>query len=134
MSAFQWFDVKSEIHIIREETPAISATLATKVQKVAGIAEVAVAESSKTNAENYSEPYIDKSGTLIIPFDSHPRYQWWKEGQDVYATLKELNAPLEIIKRYVPEWFLEQAGNNEEKERASFTGSNKGSARGDYAN
>jgi len=29
---------------------------------------------------------------LVIPFDSDPKYHWWKSGQSVKATIAELKA------------------------------------------
>lgn len=38
-------------------------------------------------------PFINDRGELIIPFESDPRYHWWKlGGQSLAATLAELNA------------------------------------------
>jgi hypothetical protein len=36
-------------------------------------------------------PYLTASGDLVIPFDSPPRYHWWKAGQSVKETLAELS-------------------------------------------
>lgn len=35
-------------------------------------------------------PYLDDGGYLVIPFDSHPRYHWWKGGQSVRKILDGL--------------------------------------------
>ena len=45
-------------------------------------------------------PYLDRNGTLIIPFDALPKYRWWSCGQSVLDTLKELKADEQILKRY----------------------------------
>lgn len=46
-------------------------------------------------------PYINDQDELIIPFESDPRYHWWKPGgQSLAATLAELNASPEIWGRY----------------------------------
>lgn len=131
MNTFERLDVKSEIQRIKEWPPAISAIPATKeghkYQKVAGIAEIARAQTPDFQSE-YTKPYLDKNGTLVIPFTSHPRYHWWKGGQDLYATLKELDAPLEVIKRYVPEWFLRRIESNHGQVRASQDDATKGRA------
>ncbi|MBF0297149.1 MAG: hypothetical protein HQK51_00385 [Oligoflexia bacterium] len=49
-------------------------------------------------------PYIDYSKrepTLIIPHNSDPKYHWWNGGKNIEQTLKELNAPVEMIKHYL---------------------------------
>ena len=45
-------------------------------------------------------PYLDRNGTLIIPFDSPPKYHWWNRGSSVLSTLKSLKADEQILKRY----------------------------------
>lgn len=35
-------------------------------------------------------PYFASDGTLVIPFDSPERYHWWKGGQSVAETRKEV--------------------------------------------
>jgi hypothetical protein len=37
-------------------------------------------------------PFTTAGGTLVIPFDSPPRYHWWKGGQSVKVTLAEIRA------------------------------------------
>jgi hypothetical protein len=40
-----------------------------------------------------SEPHLTPGGTLVIPFDSDPKYHWWKPGgQSVKQTLAEVHA------------------------------------------
>jgi hypothetical protein len=36
------------------------------------------------------KPYFTSDGTLRIPFDSDPKYHWWKGGQSVKKTIAEL--------------------------------------------
>ena len=48
-------------------------------------------------------PYLDDNGGLIIPLDAHTKYRWWAEGQSVRDTLRELNAPPDVMARYVEE-------------------------------
>ena len=36
-------------------------------------------------------PYFTSDGTLVIPFDSPERYHWWKSGQSVAQTRKEIS-------------------------------------------
>ena len=61
--------------------------------------------ANKENAINYLKqkkmPYLDRHGTLIIPFDCDPRYHWWNNGQSIIETLKELGASKDIIKKYL---------------------------------
>jgi len=35
-------------------------------------------------------PFLTPGGSLVIPFDSPQRYHWWRGGQSVAATLKEV--------------------------------------------
>ena len=42
-----------------------------------------------------------KKGELIIPLNSPARFRWWQDGQSIEATLRELGASEETIKRYV---------------------------------
>ena len=49
-------------------------------------------------------PYIDATGTLVIPFDSDPKYHWWRGGQSITETLKELNASPDVLVRYSPKY------------------------------
>ena len=39
-------------------------------------------------------PYLTAGGTLVIPFDSDPKYHWWKTGQSVEQTRAEVVARL----------------------------------------
>lgn len=49
----------------------------------------------------WEKPYINQAGELIIPRESHPRYHWFASGQSIMDTLRELNAPQEIMDKYV---------------------------------
>ena len=40
--------------------------------------------------EGPKKPYFTSDGTLRIPFDSDPKYHWWKGGQSVKRTIAEL--------------------------------------------
>ncbi len=52
--------------------------------------------------EEKARPHLTSAGELIIPFNSDPRYHWWKPGgQSVAQTLAELNAPPEVWRYYV---------------------------------
>lgn len=46
------------------------------------------------------KPTLRDDFTVHIPFCSEPKYQWWRSGQSLYATLAELAAPLETWKLY----------------------------------
>ena len=37
-------------------------------------------------------PFMTPGGTLVIPFDSDPKYHWWKGGQSVASTRAEVLA------------------------------------------
>ena len=41
------------------------------------------------------QPFLTADGTLSIPFDSDPKYHWWKGGQSVKATMAEVKARME---------------------------------------
>ena len=47
-----------------------------------------------------SKPYLTSTGTLVIPNDCDPKYQYWKSGQTVLKTLEEIGAPLEVMRVY----------------------------------
>ncbi len=37
-------------------------------------------------------PHLTPGGDLVIPFDSDPKYHWWKGGQSVVSTRAEVPA------------------------------------------
>jgi hypothetical protein len=41
-------------------------------------------------------PYIDQTGTMIIPFGADPKYHYWKGGQPITETLTELKIAKDI--------------------------------------
>ena len=45
-------------------------------------------------------PYIDSSGSIVIPFNSDPQYHFWKGGQDLSATLQEMKVTEELWKKH----------------------------------
>jgi hypothetical protein len=49
-------------------------------------------------------PTIKEDGTLVIPFDSHPRYHWWNGGQSIAITLAELGACQGVTEDYGWRW------------------------------
>ncbi len=58
-------------------------------------------DSRDIDPENPPVPYINARGELIVPFECAPKYRWWAGGQSIHQTLRELNAPPEVIGRYV---------------------------------
>ncbi len=52
------------------------------------------------------KPYITNFGVLVIPFNSDPKYHYWKPGgQSICATLKELGR-CDLIEKYThPDYF-----------------------------
>ena len=48
------------------------------------------------------DPHLTPGGTLVIPFDSEPKYHWWKGGQSVEKTRAEVLAKLEAERRQTP--------------------------------
>jgi len=60
-----------------------------------------------------TKPHLTARGELIIPFFCAPRYRWWADGQGLYATLRELGAPPEVMAKYVdPTPYPLQGGPN----------------------
>jgi hypothetical protein len=49
------------------------------------------------------DPYIDQTGTMIIPFSADPKYHFWNGGQTILKTLLELNAPEGIWSKHTEE-------------------------------
>lgn len=48
------------------------------------------------------DPVRIDNGDLIISFNSHPKYHWWKaDGQGLMETLVELDAPWEVARKYL---------------------------------
>jgi hypothetical protein len=47
-------------------------------------------KSEPEEANRPKKPYFTSDGTLRIPFDSDPKYHWWKGGQSVKKTIAEL--------------------------------------------
>ena len=43
-------------------------------------------------------PYLTPGGTLVIPFDSDPKYHWWRGGQSVKNTRAEVLARMEVAR------------------------------------
>ena len=54
------------------------------------VAPVSVGAADPPARPGMKKPFFTADGTLSIPFDSDPRYHWWKGGQSVKATVAEL--------------------------------------------
>jgi len=72
------FDLKSRVPYIQ------------KTQKIIG-------ESIMSDKQN---PYIDENGNVIIPFNSDPQYHFWKGGQILSDTLREMKVTEDIWKKH----------------------------------
>ncbi len=48
-----------------------------------------------------SKPYLTETGELIRPSGAPVEYKWWDAGQSIQETLEELNAPEEVVHRYI---------------------------------
>ena len=51
--------------------------------------------SDEKDSVPYRLPYVTAGGDLVIPFDSDPKYHWWKTGQSVEQTRAEVLARTE---------------------------------------
>jgi len=58
-------------------------------------------------------PYLEVNGTFVIPANTARKYRYWSGGQSLEATLRELGATEDTIKKYVPNWLLEEGGCHE---------------------
>jgi len=47
-----------------------------------------------------ARPHLTDAGELCIPLDSDPRFRYWADGQSLFATLIEMDAPLEMWRRH----------------------------------
>ena len=56
---------------------------------------------SSPDPDHFAKPYLNKHQQLVIPENAAPKYRWWVRGQSIHDTLKELNAPKEVIDQYV---------------------------------
>ena len=45
-------------------------------------------------------PYIDDSGNVVIPFNSDPKYHFWKDGQQLSVTLQEMKTTEDVWKKH----------------------------------
>lgn len=51
-------------------------------------------------------PYLNNSGSIIIPFSSDPKYHYWKGGQHLTETMVELNATKDIWDKHTEKKYL----------------------------
>ena len=65
---------------------------------VPSVPTAAAAEPVLTDGQHCRLPHLTAGGDLSIPFDSPERYHWWRGGQSVAATMKEVRAALAIKK------------------------------------
>ena len=75
---------------------------------------------SHTRYSPRTTPYLDERGRLMIPTNSDPTYYYWKGGQSVVTTLKELGAPLDVIRRFMNETEFEKLQAKAEKSQAQI--------------
>ena len=54
-------------------------------------------------------PYIDPTGTIIIPFTADPKYHYWNGGQPLSETLRELNTTKDIWDKHTVKPYPENA-------------------------
>jgi hypothetical protein len=45
-------------------------------------------------------PYIDHTGTIIIPFNADSKYHYWNGGQHLTETLLEMKAPQDVWEKH----------------------------------
>ncbi len=50
--------------------------------------------------QNRPTPYIDETGTLIVPAACDNSYHWWAGGKTIAAILTELKAPRLVWEKY----------------------------------
>jgi len=49
---------------------------------------------------NTTNPYIDDSGNIVVPFHADPKYHFWNGGQSLADTLLEINATENIWSKH----------------------------------
>ena len=54
-------------------------------------------------------PYIDTTGTIIIPFTADSKYHYWNGGQPLSETLMELNTTKDIWGNHTEKPYPENA-------------------------
>lgn len=46
-------------------------------------------------------PYIKNGSELIIPSTCPEKYKWWKDGQSIFETLLEFDAPDTLVEKHI---------------------------------
>jgi hypothetical protein len=49
---------------------------------------------------NTTNPYIDDSGNIVVPFNANPKYHFWNGGQSLADTLLEINVTENIWSKH----------------------------------
>ena len=65
-------------------------------------------EAEKLAIKRVLRPFLQPNGQLVIPFDSDPKYHWWKDGK---MNLSEIKKETEGI---IGPWHLILKRNNHE--------------------
>jgi predicted amidohydrolase len=50
---------------------------------------------------DHEKPYIDENGTIVIPFNIDQKYHFWSGGQKLAETMKEIQAPEDVWRKYL---------------------------------
>jgi hypothetical protein len=80
-----------------------------------GVRSVREVEHGAERGKEGNAPYLMLDGTLVIPFDSPPRFHWWKGGQSIAQTRAEvLPSPSRRGTTTNPNHFVEQVEESEE--------------------
>ena len=61
-------------------------------------------EVIKQIKSSYQEPHLDIDGSIVIPFDSDPKYHWWQTGQSIKETHRE---KLEELAEHFAPWLYQ---------------------------
>ena len=75
-------------YVYRKNSLHMYKDLGSGVPSVPGSSEAEVVSAPTTTAERL--PFLTRGGDLSIPFDSPERYHWWRGGQSVAETLREV--------------------------------------------
>jgi hypothetical protein len=67
---------------------------------------IKLVETGKIKPLTAKKPSLKSDETLVIPFDSDPKYHWWAGGQSIADTLAELEVSLEVWRQYTSEPYL----------------------------
>lgn len=76
---------------VKDQSPINTVHVSTLKEFSEGVPGVPKTEGMNQTPEVVERlPYFAPDGTLVIPFDSPRRFHWWKGGQSVSETRKEL--------------------------------------------